>query len=235
VTVVLRVVPERVRVPALVSLTLDEARARAGQARLELDVAGEQAREGRWTRVANQDPLPGREVEVGSRVQVQVEPVLVDVPDLREGSVADARRLTGPLGLGLELMGRAPEDEARAIISEQHPPPGTRRPAGSAVVVKAAPRGLPAWAWIALVTAGLGAAGGAAAGVVRSRVRARRAEPPPLRVEVGGQGWWQERAAEGPVLALPALALRVSAGSTVQTVEEDLSIVAEERNGHEPG
>ncbi len=116
-----------VEVPDLVNLPLADARALAGAAGLNLEVAG------RGGQVLRQVPAPGALVAPGGTVLAYTDPApgqgeAVTVPDLQGATLRQAARRLGAAGLRLDAVGSG-------VAVGQNPPPGTRLAPGSPVQV----------------------------------------------------------------------------------------------------
>ncbi len=105
-----------VDVPELVGLSMDEAAARLDTQGLILYPVGE------GERIVSQNPKSGARVPVHTRViayfkEEELLPGQVPVPDLRGYTIAEAREITGWIGLELKV-------EGSGIAVEQEPQPG---------------------------------------------------------------------------------------------------------------
>lgn len=173
--------PGLVTVPRLIGLELAAvSEVLAGRGLVLGEVAGDAPRPEDVVR--RQSPPAGTRVPSGSAVTVSVEPgvrpeTLVPVPDLVDGSVADARAALGELGL---VLGSTADDDA--TVEGQSPAAGVLVPQGTAVTVTvtAPSSGLwsPATLWAVIVLVAVIAA----SSLIGARLsRSRRARPWPRK------------------------------------------------------
>ncbi|HBT20117.1 MAG TPA: stage V sporulation protein D [Peptococcaceae bacterium] len=116
---------EDVEVPDIVGLTLDEARQKLAEARLEGEIVG------RGERVQNQLPKPGAVVKEGTKVIIYLDQKSspeVLVPDVRNKRIFEAADVLESLGLKL-----VPHGSGKAYM--QKPAPNTKIKRGSSVEV----------------------------------------------------------------------------------------------------
>lgn len=206
-------VAQRVPVPDLAGLTLDDAVARLGTMLRAVPrlVDSKRVAEGR---IAGQDPPPQTLVEVGSAVHVEVSrgpPPLADLQGLSPEQARDAAAETGSqLGPPQREFDAAPAGQ----VIGQSPPPGTRLPPGSTVTIIVS-RG-PLWPWLAGGAAALALVLAGAAAALWTPVRYRvRFEPVASRTLSAAAVQ-----VDGPALALRAR-LERGAPTWVQTAEGD--------------
>jgi eukaryotic-like serine/threonine-protein kinase len=120
--------PEKARVPDVVGLTEQEARARLAEAGFETQVRRQESREGDAGRVLEQSVPGGRDAEEGSKILVTVGeiPEAAKVPDLVGLSYSDAEDALEQAGF---LLGGVEEASSETVpagaIMKQDPPPGT--------------------------------------------------------------------------------------------------------------
>jgi serine/threonine-protein kinase len=137
--------PKLVGVPNLVGQTADAAKAALAAVGLVLDVAGQRPVAGAAAGlVLDQNPQAGSSVVVGSPVHVTVSAVdpTVEVPDIRNQTVAAAQALLARVNLGLSQRGTQPSVQPAGLVLTQDPVPGSRAPTGSVVVVVVTAGGL---------------------------------------------------------------------------------------------
>lgn len=130
--------PQRVRVPAVSGLAVDEAKPEISELGLDVVVRNEYSDTLDEGRVISQDPEPGRELEAGSEVELVVSlgPPPVSVPDVKgmtaEEATEEIRRA------GLEAAVGDPshsETVERGRVISQYPEAGATVDAGSQVTL----------------------------------------------------------------------------------------------------
>ncbi|WP_431861384.1 PASTA domain-containing protein [Micrococcus terreus] len=136
VSVVVSDGPEPVTVPDLTGLTVDQATQALEQLGLDLEVAGsEHSTEVQAGRISSQDPAEGQ-LRPGETVQVteSLGPRLVEVPDLTDLDLEQARQLLEDAGFQVEettILGDVFGDGSR--VRSQNPDAGTEAEEGSTV------------------------------------------------------------------------------------------------------
>jgi beta-lactam-binding protein with PASTA domain len=138
------------QVPDLRQRPLPAAQQSAKDARLRLEVSGAPPAEPSRAVVVEQKPEPNTLVPVGSAITVVVRvppsrqvgpprevpvPAEVMVPELRRRALSEAQQRVAERRLKLEVSGGSPKDSSQAVVVEQKPPPETRVPVNSVVVV----------------------------------------------------------------------------------------------------
>jgi beta-lactam-binding protein with PASTA domain len=127
---------EKVEVPRLVGLTEDEARAELDEAGLEVEVERRPHLRREEGEVFRQDPEAGDEVKEGDTVTIFVSqgPREVEVPDVTNENIEDAREILRDVGLRTGEVTREPHDEIEEDnVIRQSFPPGSEIPARTKV------------------------------------------------------------------------------------------------------
>ena len=129
--------PAQVTVPNVVGLTRSSARS-ALEAEGLIAVPKEKEADEPEDEVIAQDPDGGAAVDEGSRVTITVStgPGRVEVPDVLDLAIADARAELREAGFAVEVRDRAVEsEEDEGIVLSQRPPAGTELRRGGTVVI----------------------------------------------------------------------------------------------------
>ena len=136
--------PQQVRVPNIVSLSVDDAQAQLKRLGLRLTTNIVPSVDIPARTVIDQDPAGGSEVQPGSVVAVDISagPNAVTVPNVIGSSIDDARGKLEQVGLALGTVAHAAvADTSPGTIVGQHPDANSQAPQGTAVdiVVASAP------------------------------------------------------------------------------------------------
>jgi serine/threonine-protein kinase len=137
--------PKMVSVPNLVGMTVDNATTTLTTAGLVLDVIGQRPVPGTAAGIVlDQNPAAAASIVAGSPVHVNVSAVdpTVEVPDVRQQSVAAAQAILARAGLGYAQRGTQPSVQPAGIVLSQDVVPGSRAPIGSVVPVVVSAGGL---------------------------------------------------------------------------------------------
>ncbi len=138
VTLTVSAGPRQVEVPAVVGMTLEEARTELEEARLRVGQVEQQpSDEIPEGEVIDQSPDEGAEVDAGSRVALVVSsgPVTVTVPEVVGLTEEEAVDIIQDAGLRVSIR-RGPNDEyEEGIVASQEPPPGSEAQSGDTVVI----------------------------------------------------------------------------------------------------
>jgi serine/threonine-protein kinase len=126
-------------------MTVDNATAALTTAQLVLDVTGQRPVPGTPAgMVLDQNPQAGSSIVVGSPVHVNVSAVdpTVEVPDIRQQTVANAQAALAQVNLRLSQRASQASVQPAGIVLSQDPLPGSRAPTGSTVTVVVSAGGL---------------------------------------------------------------------------------------------
>ena len=137
--------PKLTSVPNVVGMTVDNAKAALTTASLVLDVTGQRPVPGTPAGIVlDQNPQAGPSIVVGSPVHVNVSAVdpTVEVPDIRQQTVANAQALLAQVNLRLSQRGTQASVQPAGIVLSQDPLPGSRAPTGSVISVVVSAGGL---------------------------------------------------------------------------------------------
>jgi serine/threonine-protein kinase len=132
-------------VPNIVGMTVDNANAAVTTAQLVLDVTGQRPVPGTPAgMVLDQDPQAGGSIVVGSQVHVNVSAVdpTVEVPDIRNQTVANAQAMLAQVNLRLAQRATQASVQPAGLVLSQDIVPGSRAPTGSTITVVVSAGGL---------------------------------------------------------------------------------------------
>jgi serine/threonine-protein kinase len=137
VTLVVSTGREKVSVPDVTGLDVEEARSRLGDAGLKVDTTQEESDKDPGT-VLSQDPAAGERLRKGDTVTLTVakQPTEVEVPDVTGAPVNDALDSLSQAGFTPAQETRPVSDAAQdGIVVEQRPGAHTKRKRGSKVTL----------------------------------------------------------------------------------------------------
>ncbi len=192
--------PSTSQVPAIVGLSVEQARLELDRVTLGLVVAGEPSSAPAQT-VGQQDPPAGASVATGSTVTVEM---VVTVPDLVGTRVEEAGPILEDAGLRPRIAFVDPSGGPYRSVVGQDPPAGRSVPPGSPVglvferLADLPPPRLP-WAWMAVTAALAGL-------LAQQRVRVRRVRKS-FRVRASNDLDGLRKSATPPVWSGPELKL----------------------------
>ncbi len=127
---------EQATVPQLIGLTsLDAVRTALGDANLQLGDISEEDSNQPAGYVLAQDPAEGAQLAAGSAVAVVVSSGLIEVPDVREVTVAQALSDLAQAGFEVQQVEQESTLEPPGIVLAQSPQPGTSLERGSVVTI----------------------------------------------------------------------------------------------------
>ncbi|MGA0208373.1 MAG: Stk1 family PASTA domain-containing Ser/Thr kinase [Candidatus Nanopelagicales bacterium] len=127
---------EQATVPQLIGLTsLDAVRTALSDANLQLGEITEEDSNQPAGYVLAQDPAEGAQVAAGSPVAVVVSSGLVEVPDVRDVSQAQALSDLAQAGFEVQVVEQESTIEPPGIVLAQSPQPGTSLERGSVVTI----------------------------------------------------------------------------------------------------
>jgi beta-lactam-binding protein with PASTA domain len=126
---------ERIEIPKLVELDLEEAWSILNENGLTMVVTPELNTRYRPGTVFEQDPPPGETLSPGSSVKLKVATAIaeVEVPDLMKSSLDEARTLLQNKQLSILTELKRTIKYEHGTVFEQHPPAGTKVPLGTPV------------------------------------------------------------------------------------------------------
>jgi serine/threonine-protein kinase len=136
VTLIVSNGPTTVKVPDVVGLTLQDARARLLRARLRADVTRESSPTVAKGLVIRSDPGPKKLIERGSSVTLTVSkgPQQVTVPNVVGQQREDAANLLRERGLSRDVREKS-SDQPQGTVVSQTPPPDTQVDEGTSVTL----------------------------------------------------------------------------------------------------
>ena len=129
--------PQKVKVPAVVGKSQDDAERLLREAGLESDVKDRTDPDAEPGTVIDSDPKPGEEVAPGATVTLTVaseDSGTVEVPNVVDQKEDDATRILEDLGFDVKRE-REPSDNPEDTVFRQDPAPGERLPRGSEVTI----------------------------------------------------------------------------------------------------
>ena len=127
---------EQATVPQLIGLTsLDAVRTALSDANLQLGDITEEDSNQPAGYVLAQDPAEGAQLAAGSAVAVVVSSGLIEVPDVREVTVAQALSDLAQAGFEVQQVEQESTLEPPGIVLAQSPQPGTSLERGSVVTI----------------------------------------------------------------------------------------------------
>lgn len=138
VTVVLSSGPAKTTVPAIVSLSLDEASRLLSEAGLKLGTKTPKQSDAPGNQVLESDPPEGTNVDVGSTVNVVISSGSVLVPDVRGATQADATAALEAAGFKVLVTKTLTDLVDPGIVVRQSPSAGGQARNGSTVTITVA-------------------------------------------------------------------------------------------------